>query len=102
MEKQIRIQKIAKKFCGLNCARCDKLECSAKDRTGFILDEVLPEVFERIRQLLIETDTVLESDSHSWQPEVGYDKKQLDKGLVDLAKEYGVDLYDTRKSFTSR
>lgn len=51
-------------------------------------------IFWKVKRLLSLTDTVIEGDSHSWQPEVGYNKKHLDKGLVELAKEFGVDITD--------
>lgn len=137
MDRQIRIQEIAKTFCGLNCDRCDQLECSAKDRTEIIYNELLPEgsvvlsekeysellrmsdgyevgyndaskereeevkrykdyiagdIFWRVKRLLSLTNTVVATDSHCWQPEVGYNKEDLNKGLVELAKKFGVDL----------
>ncbi len=49
-------------------------------------------IFWKVNRLIKCTNTVVEDDSHSWQPEVGYNKKQLDKGLIDLAKEFGVDI----------
>jgi hypothetical protein len=51
-------------------------------------------IFWKVKRLISLTNTVLEADSHSWQPEVGYNKKELDKGLAVLAKEFGVDITD--------
>ena len=51
-------------------------------------------IFWKVKRLISLTDTVMDGDSHSWQPEVGYNKKQLNDGLVELAKEFGVDITD--------
>jgi hypothetical protein len=51
-------------------------------------------IFWKVKRLISLTDTVIEGDSHSWRPEVGYNKKHLDKGLVALAKEFVVDITD--------
>jgi hypothetical protein len=65
-----------------------------EDEVKMYKKNIAGNIFWKVKRLLSLTDTVVEGDSHSWQPEVGYNKKHLDKGLVELAKEFGVDITD--------
>lgn len=69
-------------------AACKEREEEVKKYKKNLADNI----FWKVKRLISFTSTVIEADSHSWQPEVGYNKKELDKGLIKLAKEFGVDI----------
>jgi len=52
------------------------------------------EVFSAVKELIDHTDIVVDNDVHTWQPDAGYDKKQVDEGLKELAKRFEVKIDD--------
>lgn len=50
------------------------------------------ETLRKVKQLIDNVDIVVDNDIYSWNPDAGYDKKQVDCGLSEIAKQCGVDI----------
>lgn len=54
--------------------------------------EMAKEIFKAIKEIIDNAEHIVDNYYSSWCPNIGYDKKQVDKGIYELAKQYGVEV----------
>lgn len=49
------------------------------------------EMFSAVQDLVDHTGIIVDNDVHTWQPDSGYDKKQIDEGLIKIAERFNLE-----------
>jgi hypothetical protein len=50
------------------------------------------EMFSAVKSLVDHTEIIVDNDVHTWQPDSGYDKKQIDEGLAKIAERFNLEV----------
>lgn len=50
------------------------------------------EMFYAVKDLVDHTEIIVDNDVHTWQPDSGYDKKQIDSGLAKIAECFNLEV----------
>ena len=50
------------------------------------------EMFSAVKDLVDHAEIIVDNDVHTWQPDSGYDKKQIDEGLIKLAERFNLEV----------
>ena len=50
------------------------------------------EMFSAVKDLVDHTEIIVDNDVHTWQPDSGYDKKQIDEGLAKIAERFHLEV----------
>lgn len=53
-------------------------------------EQAVKEVLLQVKNIINDADTVVDNTNQCWQPEVGYDKQDIDSGFNELCKRYEV------------
>lgn len=71
----------------------DKELCSIDYRpANKVRKELAKEIFKAIKEILDNADQISDNLYTSYHPDFGYDTKQVDKSIYELAKHYGVEV----------
>ena len=52
------------------------------------------EMFSAVQDLVDHTEIIVDNDVHTWQPDSGYDKKQIDEGLIKIAERFNLEVHN--------
>jgi flagellar biosynthesis/type III secretory pathway protein FliH len=84
-------------FCKMQQMR---IEENFRKRLRYAYDEgkaagyklAVKDILLQVKTIIDNADTVVDNTNQCWQPEVGYNKRDIDIGFVELCKHFEVEL----------